>query len=205
MSKDAAISRLKRQIADLEAKLADLRDKLARLVSGVTIAQAAAEDPVLALWKAALAKSRERSSKQQCRIAWSRVPKAERPDLETAVAALKAWNRCEEWTKDACMFAPGLHRWIGNRGWEDVPEVRDPVAKYRAPAKAAPVADPADTATEDDIRAIFGTFKPRCTPPAPSVQGHGNPGQISHFSAEPGTVGPESPRNAGPPGDHENP
>ncbi|WP_193214973.1 hypothetical protein [Luteolibacter marinus] len=155
--KTAKITKLRKQIAQLEAKLGGLREDLARLerepgdtspLSGLDL-----------LWQAALPKSRERSSRQQCRVAWHRIPQGDRPKLEVAIAALKAWNRCEQWTKDACDYAPGLHRFISQRMWEDLPEVRDPLSKYRAP-KSAPAPAPAaeDLATPADISAILGNL-----------------------------------------------
>ena len=155
--KASEITRLRKEIVLLEAQLGGLREDLARLervpgdnspLSGLDM-----------LWKAALPKSRERSSRQQCRVAWNSLPKSERPDLETAVAALRAWNKCEEWSKDGGKFAPGLHLFIARRRWEDVPEVRDPIAKYRAPKPPAPAAaKEEDFASEAEIAAILGSL-----------------------------------------------
>jgi hypothetical protein len=156
--KAAKIAKLRKEIALLEAQLGGLREDLARLerapgdqspVSGLDL-----------LWNAALPKSRERSSRHQCRVAWNSIPKHERPDLETAVAALRAWNKCEEWSKEGGKFAPGLHLFISRRRWEDVPEVRDPIARYRPakPTAPAPVAKEEDFASEAEIAAILGSL-----------------------------------------------
>lgn len=156
--KASEITRLRKEIVLLEAQLGGLREDLARLE------RAPGDNSPLSgldmLWKAALPKSRERSSRQQCRVAWNSLPKAERPDLETAVAALRSWNKCEEWSKDGGKFAPGLHLFIARRRWEDVPEVRDPIAKYRAPKPAAPApaAKEEDFASEAEIAAILGSL-----------------------------------------------
>jgi hypothetical protein len=156
--KAAKIAKLRKEIATLEAKLGGLREDLARLereegdtspLSGLDL-----------LWNEALPKSRERSSRQQCRVEWHRLAKEDRPRIEVAVAALRAWNRCEQWTKDANAYAPGLHLFIKRRLWEDVPQVRDPLAKYKPAKPAAPVATPApdELADADDVATILGTL-----------------------------------------------
>lgn len=156
--KAAKIAKLRKEIALLEAQLGGLREDLARLE------RAPGDESPLSgldlLWKAALPKSRERSSRYQCRVAWNSIPKADRPDLEVAVAALRAWNKSEEWSKDGGKFAPGLHLFISRRRWEDVPEVRDPIAKYRPakPAAPAPVSKAEDFASEAEIAAILGSL-----------------------------------------------
>ena len=156
--KAAKIAKLRKEIVALEAKLGGLREDLARLerhegdtspLSGLDL-----------LWKAALPISRQRSSKHQCRVAWHRLPAAERPPIEEAVAALKAWNQCDQWTKDRNAYAKGLHLFIQYRLWEDVPQVSDPLAKYRPSKPAAPVAPPAagELADADDVAEILGTL-----------------------------------------------
>jgi hypothetical protein len=156
--KAAKIAKLRKEIALLEAQLGGLREDLARLE------RAPGDESPLSgldlLWKAALPKSRERSSRHQCRVAWNSIPKHERPDLETAVAALRAWNKCEEWSKDGGKFAPGLHLFISRRRWEDIPQVRDPISQYRArkPAAQAPATKAEEFASQADIAAILGSL-----------------------------------------------
>ena len=151
------IDQARMKVAEQEAILGDLKEKLARLLKQQNPADAAAVSGLDLLWKAALPKSRERSSRHKCRVAWHRIPKSERPSLDLAISALKAWNRCEEWSKDRSQFAPGLHRFISERMWEDVPEVHDPLGVYRKPAKpAAPDPDPDDLASADDVAEILG-------------------------------------------------
>lgn len=154
--KAARITKLRKEIATLEAKLGGLREDLARLereegdsspLSGLDM-----------LWNEALPKSRERSSRHQCRIEWHRLAKADRPKIEIAVAALRAWNKCEQWTKDANAYAPGLHQFIKRRLWEDVPQVRDPIAKYRAPKPSAAPPKPEELATDQDVADILGSL-----------------------------------------------
>jgi hypothetical protein len=130
---------LRRKIADTEAILGGLREKLAKAE-----AKAAGTPPppcgLDLLWQAALPMARQRSSKHRCRTAWARLPAAVRPPIAVAVAALKAWNRCDEWYKNDHMFAPGLHRFIADRMWEDLPESSkaDPLSRYRITPKPLP-------------------------------------------------------------------
>lgn len=164
--KAAKIKKLNKQIAELEAKLGGLREDVARLerepgdttpVSGLEL-----------LWNAALPKSRERSTRQQCRVEWHRLPAGQRPKIEDVVAALKAWNKSETWSKNGGEFAPGLHIFIKNRKWEDLPPVRDPLARYRntpKPAALAPAPAADEIATPDDFSAILGHLTKHVTEP----------------------------------------
>lgn len=125
---------LRRKIAVAEATLQTLRDKLAKTEAKIT----GAPTPLTGLdhlWKAALPKSRERSSKQLCRVEWNRIPSGERPTIPEAITALKAWNRCEQWRKDSHDYVPGLHRWIKARMWEEI-------SPKTAPQIPAPAIDP---------------------------------------------------------------
>lgn len=138
-TKTETLTRLRRKIADTEATLDALRHKLAKAEA----ADDGSPTPVCGLdllWQAALPMSRTRSSKHRCRTAWNRLPKSERPQLSVAIAALKAWNRCDEWRKNDNTFAPGLHRFISERMWEALPEgsKADPLSRYRCtPARPA--------------------------------------------------------------------
>lgn len=155
---ETQIAQLRKRIAETEATLGDLKEKLARILAKVNPSDVAAVSGLDLLWKAALPKSRERSARHKCRVAWHRIPKEERPPIEEAVAALKAWNRCEEWTKDGGQFAIGLDRFIAERRWEDVPEVRKALASYHrkpAPKPEAPTAAE-DYASPEEIRRILG-------------------------------------------------
>ena len=155
---ETEIARLRKRIAETEATLGDLKEKLARLLTRVNPSDVAAVSGLDLLWKAALPKCRERSSRHQCRVAWHRIPKDERPPLEEAVAALKAWNRCEEWTRDRGQFAPALHRFIAERRWEDVPQVPKAPGTYRPAPKPKPEApvSPDAYASPEEIKRILG-------------------------------------------------
>lgn len=135
-------NKLRDEIARNEAILGNQRARLAKIEAQLT-GEAAPENGLDQLWKIALPIARTRSSKQQCRIEWNRIPKHERPTVQTAADALRIWNRCEEWKKDGNAYVPGLHRWIKARQWENLPEGsdRDPLSRYRTAEK--PVAQPA--------------------------------------------------------------
>jgi hypothetical protein len=155
---ETQIAQLRKRIAETEATLGDLKEKLARILAKVNPSDVAAVSGLDLLWKAALPKCRERSSRHQCRVAWHRIPKDERPPIAEAVEALKSWNRCEEWTRDRGQFAPSLHRFISERRWEDVPQVPKALATYHrkpAPKPEAPTAAE-DYASPEEIRRILG-------------------------------------------------
>ena len=113
------------------------------------------------LWKAALPIARTRSSQQQCRVEWNKIPKAERPTVAELLNALKVWNRCTEWKKDGHTFVPGLHKFIARRQWQDLPEVEAAPSRYRATPQALPETTPEESATPAEIAAIFAALKPK--------------------------------------------
>ena len=84
---------------------------------------------LLEIWNLAPSKSRTRSSKKKVFDAWRRVPKSSRPTPLDLITAIKAWASCEDWTKDGGQFAPGLHLWIKDQKWEDLPEGSTPITK----------------------------------------------------------------------------
>ena len=75
---------------------------------------------LLALWNNSPKASRNRSSKKKVADAWKRVKT--KPDQNQLIDAMDAWCKCEDWTKDGGQFAPGLHIWIKDEKWEDLPE-----------------------------------------------------------------------------------
>lgn len=149
----ARADKLRARIATAETELATLKQKLAAVESKLftgpppaSAAPAAAPPPQKTgldmLWQAALPKARERSSRHRCRLEWNKIPVSQRPALKTLIDALTAWNRCEAWRCDSHAFVPGLHRFIKERMWEDLPEdsrhcVPRPVTKAPAPERTA--------------------------------------------------------------------
>ena len=158
----ATAARLRKQLATAEATAEHLRAKLAAIAAK----EAGAPPPVLGLdllWQAALPISRIRSSKVQCRAEWNRIEKDERPTVAAALAALKIWNRCEEWKKDGNQFAPALHRWIKNRQWENLPEDSRPApSRYRTTPQNATGQVPGEAITDAaEIAKLLSIRAPR--------------------------------------------
>ena len=164
----ANISTVRAQLAKAEASVETLRHKLAKLEAKA----AGTPIPITGLdilWKAAVPMARTRSTKFQCRQEWNKIPHADRPPVAQVIEALKIWNRCEEWKKDGNAYVPGLHRWIKNRQWEDLPEIsaeRDVAARYRVTPKPirqpdpdAPLSDDELPATAADIAAMMAPLQ----------------------------------------------
>lgn len=166
------IAKLQTQIARAETRLENLRAKLAELLAGQ-----GGKPPKTGLdllWETALPTSRNRSSKQECRSAWDKIPAAERPTVARMIAALKAWNASPEWRKDGGAFAKGLHRWIKNRGWESIPETSAAPSRYRSNPKPVPQVDPAEAVTDRcEIRKLLGIA-------ATAVTDRGRPADRDH-------------------------
>lgn len=156
---EETIGKLRRQIAELESRLDALRIRLAKAEAKLSGTKPAAPGTGLEmLWAAALPKARERSSRHRCRVEWNRIPIAERPLVKTLLDALQAWNRCEAWRCDGHAFVPGLHRFIKDRMWEDLPQDSRRIID-RPTTKTAPT----PTRTEEDEAALreFLNLKPR--------------------------------------------
>lgn len=155
----AQAAKLRKGIAEYEAGADQLRAKLAIIEAQLTGGPVPLSGLEI-LWQAALPMSRQRSSKHRCRVAWNRIPPSERPRVQELISALKTWNRCDEWKKDGNQFAPGLHRFITERMWEDLPEVSgDGMARYRHTAKPVPKTAPEDAATPEEIQEMLAGIK----------------------------------------------
>ena len=156
----ATAAALRKKLAEAEAVADQLRAKLMLAEAKLTGGPVPLSGLEL-LWQAALPKSRERSSKHRCRTAWNRIPQGERPRMETMISALKAWCRCEAWKAEGGLYAPGLHRFIQERMWEDLPEVEK--ARSRTPSARvyAPAAPAQDAATPAEIAEILGSIQLR--------------------------------------------
>jgi hypothetical protein len=156
----AKLEKLRAEYAAAQATADQLRVRLVKLEAKATGAPPP-ECGLDMLWKAAPPMARIRSSKYKCRAAWNRIPAAGRPPVQELLAALRAWMRCAEWRKDDGQFVPGLHRWIGDHQWENLPETvtADPSARYRVtPQPAPPPVPPEDQATPEEIKAMFEDF-----------------------------------------------
>lgn len=158
--KETTEAKLRRQIAETEAKIDTLKIRLAKAVARKTGEKVPATGLDL-LWNEALPIARNRSSKQQCRVEWNKIHLSLRPPVQEVITALKAWNRCPEWKKDGNAFVPALHRWIKNLGWEYVPESTPAPSRYRtaAPKQPAPQADAAEILTNREELARFFSLK----------------------------------------------
>ena len=172
---------VRRQLADAEAAVGSLRAKLAKMA-----AHAAGEaEPVCGLdllWDAALPMSRQRSSKHRCRIAWQRLPAACRPTVAVAISALKAWNRCTQWYLDDHAYAPGLHRFIGERMWEALPEESKtpaPMHRNMSSIKPIPPRDAGESVTDpSEISRLLG-IAPKPAPLPKKLERVHGPEQIA--------------------------
>lgn len=151
---------LRKKLAAAEATAEILRGKLAVIQAQLDNAPAPVTGLDL-LWKAALPISRLRSSQVQCRTEWNRIPVAERPPIQEAVAALKLWNRCTEWKKDSNQFAKGLHLYIKNRLWQDPPEDSRPSSRCVTTPKPLPRHDPSDEITDPAEIAKILSLRPQ--------------------------------------------
>lgn len=167
----AQAAKLRRQIADGEAAVDQLRAKLAIIEAKLTGGPLPLSGLGI-LWQTALPMARQRSSKIQCRSEWNRIPKDERPRVEELLAALKIWNRCDEWKKDGNTYVPGLHRWIKARQWENLPEVASRIApsRYRNTPKPVPASNPADEITDRAEIAAFLSLRKMPDPPPPPAE-----------------------------------
>ena len=74
------------------------------------------------LWKNTPPKGRERSSQKQLHQAWVKIPAAARPSHQQIIQALAAWKRSDAWTADSGKYVPGIHRWVNDRKWQDLPQ-----------------------------------------------------------------------------------
>ena len=159
----AEATKLRVKIAEHEAILTGLRNRLAKIDAQAT-GEPAPETGLDQLWKAALPISRTRSSKMLCRKAWNMIPASERPKIADAIAAVAAWNRCEEWKKDGNQYAIALDRFIRERRWENLPETkaeRDGLARYRTTPQL-PTTQPADAVlNRDEIAQLLSVKAPR--------------------------------------------
>ena len=196
----ARAAKLRGKIVTAETELDELRRKLATIESKLSTEAGPSSPAQLKtgldmLWAAALPKARERSSRHRCRTEWNRIPIAERPTLKTLLDALKAWNRCEAWRCDGNAFVPGLHRFIKERLWEDLPED----SRYFSRHAPTPKPPPPEPTAEDKAalaeflkKPLFGATKGPRLPDVAAILDKkiGSPG--SQENAEPIRAGVDS-------------
>ncbi len=81
------------------------------------------------LWSLSI--QRTRTSKQKVAAAWRKIPTKHKPQFAAVLDAYRAWLRCEAWTKDGGQFVCGLHVWVNDRQWENIPEpARTPSSSF---------------------------------------------------------------------------
>lgn len=71
------------------------------------------------IWNAGPIATRHRSSKKQLATAWARTTK--KPDEAEVLRILALWAKSYDWTKQNGEYAPGIHRWVQCRQWENDP------------------------------------------------------------------------------------
>ena len=75
------------------------------------------DDPLELIWNNAPKKARERSSRKQLKTEWGKIK--DKPSSDRLQDALNSWNKSQKWVDG---FAEGIHRWIKNEQWFDLPE-----------------------------------------------------------------------------------
>lgn len=85
-------------------------------------------DAVMAIWNAYPAKGRERSTRKKVDAAWRKI----KAPLADVLIAIEIWAKSDQWRKEDGQYVPALHRWLGDRGYEDMP------ATYINPDKRQP-------------------------------------------------------------------
>lgn len=101
-----------------QTTLKPLTDETKEPIKKEAIASCPKSDEWESLWNLSPKESRERSSKRQVKTEWGKIKVSDRPNIIEAMGALEAWKLSEKW-KDG--FAEGLHLWIKNRQWENIP------------------------------------------------------------------------------------
>lgn len=159
----AKANKLRRTLAELDAKADDCRIRLAQIEARLDNREAPLSG-LDQLWKLAPDKARERSSKHLCRVAWNKVPAADRPPVKTLLDAMAKWVRCDEWRKEGGQYVPALDRWIKEQRWEDAPAIKDAPSRARHLPKPAPKNNPAEAVTDPAMIASLLSLKPQAPP-----------------------------------------
>lgn len=75
-----------------------------------------------AVWQAAPAMARGRSSTMEFLKAWREQQKnGGIPPVADVLESLEAWRRSKKWAENGGEYIEGLHRWISRRQWENRP------------------------------------------------------------------------------------
>jgi hypothetical protein len=80
-----------------------------------------ADEILKSIWNQTPPMGRQRSSKKQLENEWMKIPAAKRPTKEIVIHALNAWCASDAWRKDGGQWVGGIHLWIENRQWENIP------------------------------------------------------------------------------------
>jgi hypothetical protein len=88
-----------------------------------------AREIVLKIWNAAPKISRTRSSEINLTKAWESL--RPEPDINEVLIGLEAWKISGDWTRDGGRYIPGIHRWIKNKQWKNLPDpaCTDPIQR----------------------------------------------------------------------------
>jgi hypothetical protein len=78
------------------------------------------------IWDNAPKVGRERSSKKELMGAWKKTPSTQRPNCDQLQSALNAWNASKKWQTG---YAEGIHLWVQNQQWENLPEPMESTPK----------------------------------------------------------------------------
>lgn len=75
-----------------------------------------------AVWQAAPAMARGRSSTMEFLKAWREQQKnGGIPPVADVLESLEAWKRSKKWAENGGEYIEGLHRWVNRRQWENRP------------------------------------------------------------------------------------
>lgn len=82
----------------------------------------------LLIWSKTPAMGKQRSSKKQLIQAWKKIKN--KPSVETLTEALAAWNESKKWKDGYC---EGIHIWVTNEQWGNLPTPAETGYKSRHP------------------------------------------------------------------------
>ena len=85
-------------------------------------------EKLAALWEVATTNAKTRSSKQNVKKVWMEIPKKDRPTKEVLCSAYQQWLECDQWSREDGAYIPGLHRWVKDRQWENIPKPSRPAS-----------------------------------------------------------------------------